>query len=146
MKKITLYSYEELGKSARASAYKDMAYDHNLMIKQGLKDCAKVICKAFDGIKWDGKKFHGKQNPDINLVSALITLDEMHNVELKNIVMFLLLIDLRWNTYGYSIAEWLNDAYKKFFYKYQATPECIAEYCKTCKVWFYVNGARCYDF
>lgn len=146
MKKITLYSYEELGKSAKASAYKDMAYDHNLMIKQELKDCAKVICKAFDGIKWDGEKFHGKQNPDINLVSALITLDEMHNVELKNIIMFLLLIDLRWNTYGYSIAEWLNDAYKKFFYKYQANPECIAEYCKNCKAWFYVNGARCYDF
>lgn len=146
MKTVKLYSYEELGKSAKASAYKDMAYDHNVMIKQELKDCAKVICKAFDGIKWDGKEFHGKQDPDMNLVSALITLDEMHDVELKNIIMFLLLIDLKWNTYGYSIAEWLNDAYKKFFYKYQATPECIAEYCKTCKVWFYVNGARCYDF
>ena len=82
----------------------------------------------------------------MNLVSTLLTLDEMHDVELKNIIMFLLLIDLRWSTYGYSIAEWLSDAYKKFFYKYQATPESIAEYCKTCKVWFYVNGARCYDF
>lgn len=146
MKTIKLYSYEELGKSAKASAYKVMAEDHNLIIKQELADCAKVICKAFDGIKWDGKKFHGKQDVNLNLVSALITLDEMHNVELKNIIMFLLLIDLKWNQYGYSIAEWLNDAYKKFFHKYQATPECIAEYCKDCHVWFYVNGVRCYDF
>ncbi|EEX69991.1 hypothetical protein [Mitsuokella multacida] len=146
MKKITLYSYEELGKSAKASAYRVMAGDHNLIIKQELADCAKIICKAFDGIYWTGARFLGKQNSDINLASALATLDEMNNVELKNIIMSNLLVDLKWNQYGYSVAEWLDNAYVKYFHKYQATPECIAEYCKTCKVWFYVNGARCYDF
>lgn len=29
--------------------------------------------------------------------------------------------------------------------KYQATPGCIAKYCKDCHVWFCVNGTICYD-
>ena len=80
------------------------------------------------------------------MTSAIIMLDDMHNVELKNIIMSELLIDMSWNVYGYPLDEWLNSAYRKFFYKYKATPECIAEYCKTCRVWFYANGALCYDF
>lgn len=80
------------------------------------------------------------------MASAIANLDEMHDRELKDIILTVMLVDMSWNTYGYSLAEWFNSAYKKFFHKYQATPGCIAEYCKTCKVWFYVNGARCYDF
>ena len=146
MKTIKLYSYNELNKSAKASAYKTMAADHNFMIKQELAGCAKTICKAFSGIEWDGTAFYGCQDDNFSMTSAIIMLDDMHNVELKNIIMSELLIDMSWNVYGYPLDEWLNSAYKKFFYKYKATPESIAEYCKTCKVWFYANGARCYDF
>lgn len=146
MKTIKLYSYDELNSSAKASAYKTMAADHNFAIKEELAGCAKVICKAFNGITWDGKAFHGLQDDNFNMASAIANLDEMHDRELKDIILTVMLVDMSWNTYGYSLAEWFNSAYKKFFYKYQATPECIAEYCKTCKVWFYVNGARCYDF
>lgn len=145
MKKITLYSYEELSKSAKASAYRVMASNHNLIIKQELAGCAKVICKAFSGIEWDGTAFYGHQDDNFSMTSAIISLDDMHNVELKNIIMSELLIDMSWNVYGYSLAGWLNSAYKKFFYKYQATPECIAKYCKDCHKWFYVNGAIYYD-
>ena len=146
MKTVKLYSYNELNKSAKASAYKTMAADHNFMIKQEMAECAKVICKAFSGIEWDGTAFYGFQDDNFSMTSAIIMLDDMHNVELKNIIMSELLIDMSWNVYGYPLDEWLNSAYRKFFYKYKATPECIAEYCKTCKVWFYANGARCYDF
>lgn len=146
MKTIKLYSYDELNRTAKASAYKTMAADHNFMIKQELAECAKVICKAFDGITWDGTAFHGQQMDNFNMTSAIATLDEMHDRELKDIIMTVMLIDLSWNIYGYSLAEWLNSAYKKFFYKYKATPECIAEYCKSRHVWFHVNGAGCYDF
>lgn len=145
MKTVKLYSYDELNKSAKASAYKTMAADHNFMIKQELADCAKIICKAFDGITWDGKAFSGRQSDNFSMTSAIIALNDMHNVELKNIIMSELLIDMSWNVYGYSLAEWFNSAYKKFFHKYQATPGCIAEYCKTCHVWFHVNGAIYYD-
>lgn len=146
MKTIKLYSYDELGKSAKASAYRVMAHDHNFIIKQRLQDCAKIICKAFKGIQWDGKEFHGWQDDNLNMVSVLATLDDMHTVELKNTIMYVLLIDPKWNTEGYSVADWLNSAYRRFFHENQATPECIAEYCKDCHVWFYVNGAICYDF
>lgn len=44
MKTIKVYSYDELNKSAKASAYRTMAADHNFMIKQELAECAKVIC------------------------------------------------------------------------------------------------------
>ena len=145
MKTIKLYSYNELNKSAKASAYKTMAADHNFMIKQEMAECAKVICKAFSGIEWDGTAFYGCQDDNFSMTSAIISLDDMHNVELKNIIMSELLIDMSWNIYGYSLAEWFNSAYKKFFYKYKATPESIAEYCKDCHKWFYVNGAICYD-
>lgn len=145
MKTIKVYSYDELNKSAKASAYKTMAADHDFMIKQELAECAKVICKAFDGITWDGKAFHGCQDDNFSMTSAIIALDDMHNVELKNIIMAELLIDMTWNVYGYSIAGWLNSAYKKYLYKYKATPERIARYCKDCHVWFYVNGAIYYD-
>lgn len=144
MKTVKLYSYGELNRSAKASAYRTMAADHNFMIRQELAGCAKTICKAFDGITWDGTAFHGQQM-DNCITTAIISLDDMHNTELKNIIMSELLIDMSWNIYGYSIAGWLNSAYRKFFHKYQATPECIAEYCKSCHVWFYVNGAICYD-
>lgn len=148
MRTVKLYSYDELGKNAKASAYKNMAYDHNFIIKQRLQDCAKVICKAFKGIEWDGKEFHGWQDDNLNMVRVLDTLDDMHTAELKNTIMYALLVDTKWTrtTCGYSVAEWLNSAYRKFFHENQATPECIAEYCKDCKVWFYANGARCYDF
>lgn len=43
MKTIKLYSYDELNRSAKASAYRTMAADHNFMIKQELAECAKVI-------------------------------------------------------------------------------------------------------
>lgn len=145
MKTIKLYSYNELNRSAKASAYKTMAADHNFMIKQEMAECAKVICKAFSGIEWDGTAFYGCQDDNFNMTSAIITLDDMHNVELKNIIMSELLIDMSWNVYGYPLDEWLNSAYRKFFYKYKATPECIAEYCKRCHKWFYVNGAIYYD-
>lgn len=145
MKTIKVYSYDELNKSAKVSAYKTMAADHDSMIKQELAECAKVICKAFDGIIWDGTAFHGLQDDNFNMASAIATLDEMHNVELKNAIMSELLIDMSWNVYGYPLDEWLNSAYKKFFYKYKATPESIARYCKDCHKWFYVNGAICYD-
>lgn len=145
MKTVKLYSYNELNRSAKASAYKTMAADHNFMIRQELAECAKVICKAFSGIEWDGTAFYGCQDNDLSMTSAIITLDDMHNVELKNIIMSELLIDMSWNVYGYPLDEWLNSAYKKFFYKYQATPESIAEYCKSCHVWFHVNGAIYYD-
>ena len=145
MKKITLYSYNELNRSAKASAYKTMAADHNFMIKQEMAECAKVICKAFSGIVWDGTAFYGCQDDNFSMTSAIIALDDMHNVELKNIIMSELLIDMSWNVYGYPLDEWLNSAYKKFFYKYKATPESIAEYCKDCHKWFYVNGAIYYD-
>nr|DAM59685.1 MAG TPA: hypothetical protein [Caudoviricetes sp.] len=36
MKTIKVYSYDELNKSAKASAYKTMAADHDFMIKQEL--------------------------------------------------------------------------------------------------------------
>ena len=146
MKTVKLYSYNELNKSAKASAYKTMSADHNFMIKQEMAECAKVICKAFSGIEWDGTAFYGCQDNGFSMTSAIITLDDMHNIELKNIIMSELLIDMSWHVYGYPIAGWLNRAYRKFFYNYNATPECIAEYCKTCKVCFYANGARCYDF
>lgn len=145
MKTIKLYSYNELNRSAKASAYKTMAADHNFMIKQELAGCAKVICKAFSGIEWDGTVFHGLQDDNFNMASAIATLDEMHNRELKDIILTVMLVDMSWNTYGYSLAKWFNSAYKKFFYKYKATPECIAKYCKDCHKWFYVNGAICYD-
>ena len=145
MKTIKLYSYNELNKSAKASAYKTMAADHNFMIKQEMAECAKVICKAFSGIEWDGTAFYGCQDDNFSMTSAIISLDDMHNVELKNIIMSELLIDMSWNVYGYPLDEWLNSAYRKFFYKYKATPESIAEYCKDCHKWFYVNGAICYD-
>lgn len=145
MKTVKLYSYDELNKSAKASAYKTMAADHNFMIKQEMAECAKVICKAFSGIEWDGTAFYGCQDDNFSMTSAIIMLDDMHNVELKNIIMSELLIDMSWNVYGYPLDEWLNSAYRKFFYKYKATPECIAEYCKDCHVWFHVNGAIYYD-
>ena len=145
MKTVKLYSYNELNKSAKASAYKTMAADHNFMIKQEMAECAKVICKAFSGIVWDGTSFYGRQDDNFSMTSAIIMLDDMHNVELKNIIMSELLIDMSWNVYGYPLDEWLNSAYKKFFHKYKATPESIAEYCKDCHKWFYVNGAICYD-
>lgn len=145
MKTVKLYSYDELNKSAKASAYKTMAADHNFMIKQEMAECAKVICKAFSGIEWDGTAFYGCQDDNFSMTSAIIMLDDMHNVELKNIIMSELLIDMSWNVYGYPLDEWLNSAYKKFFYKYKATPESIAEYCKDYHKWFYVNGAICYD-
>lgn len=145
MKIIKVYSYDELNKSAKASAYKTMAADHDFMIKQELAECAKVICKAFDGITWDGKEFHGWQGDSFNMTSAIISLNDMHNVELKNIIMSELLIDMSWNIYGYPLDEWLNSAYRKYFFKYKATPECIAEYCKDCHKWFYENGAIYYD-
>ena len=145
MKTVKLYSYNELNRSAKASAYKTMAADHNFMIKQELARCAKVICKAFSGIEWDGTAFYGCQDDNFSMTSAIISLDDMHNVELKNIVMSELLIDMSWNVYGYPLDEWLNSAYKKFFYKYKATPESIARYCKDCHKWFYVNGAIYYD-
>ena len=145
MKTVKLYSYNELNRSAKASAYKTMAADHNFMIKQEMAECAKVICKAFSGIEWDGTAFYGCQDDNFSMTSAIISLDDMHNVELKNIIMSELLIDMSWNVYGYPLDEWLNSAYKKFFYKYKATPESIAEYCKDFHKWFYVNGAICYD-
>lgn len=145
MKTVKLYSYNELSKSAKASAYKTMAADHNFMIKQELEGCAKAICKAFSGIKWDDTAFYGYQDDNFSMTSAIISLDDMHNVELKNIIMSELLIDMSWNIYGYSLAEWFNSAYRKYFYKYKATPECIAKYCKDCHVWFHVNGAIYYD-
>ncbi len=37
MKTIKVYSYDELNKSAKASAYRTMAADHNFMIKQELR-------------------------------------------------------------------------------------------------------------
>lgn len=144
MKTVKLYSYNELNRSAKASAYRTMAADHNFMIRQELAGCAKTICKAFNGITWDGKYFHGFQM-DNCIVTSIIALDDMHNVELKNIIMSELLIDMTWHDYGYSIAGWLNSAYRKYFYKYKATPECIAKYCKDCHVWFHVNGAIYYD-
>ena len=145
MKTVKLYSYNELNRSAKASAYKTMAADHNYMIKQEMEQCAKVICKAFSGIEWDGTAFYGCQDDNFNMTSAIIMLDDMHNVELKNIIMSELLIDMSWNVYGYPLDEWLNSSYRKFFHKYKATPECIAKYCKDCHKWFYVNGAICYD-
>lgn len=145
MKTIKVYSYDELNKSAKASAYKAMAADHDFMIKQELAECAKVICKAFDGITWDGKSFYGWQDDNFNMTKAIIVLNDMHNVELKNIIMSELLIDMTWNVYGYPIDGWLNSSYKKYFFKYKATPECIAEYCKDCHKWFYDNGAIYYD-
>ena len=145
MKTIKVYSYDELNKSAKASAYKTMAADHNFMVKQGLAKCAKVICEAFDGIEWDGKEFHGWQSDSFNMTKAIVVLNDMHNVELKNIIMSELLIDMSWDVCGYSIAGWLNSSYKKYFFKYKATPECIAEYCKDCHKWFYDNGAIYYD-
>lgn len=48
MKTIKLYSYDELNRSAKASAYRTMAADHNFMIKQELAECAKVICNSSD--------------------------------------------------------------------------------------------------
>lgn len=145
MKTIKLYSYNELNRSAKASAYKTMAADHNFMIRQEMAECAKVICKAFSGIEWDGTAFYGCQDNGFSMTNAIISLNDMHNVGLKNIIMSELLIDMSWNVYGYPLDEWLNSAYRKYFYKYKATPECIAEYCKRCHVWFHVNGAIYYD-
>lgn len=145
MKTIKVYSYDELNRSAKASAYKTMAADHNFMVKRGLAKCAKVICEAFDGIEWDGKEFHGWQSDRFSMTKAIVTLSDMHNVELKNIIMSELLIDMSWNVCGYSIAGWLNSSYKKYFFKYKATPEGIAEYCKAYHKWFYDNGAIYYD-
>lgn len=74
MKTVKLYSYNELNRSAKASAYKTMAADHNFAIKEELAGCAKVICKAFNGITWDGTAFHGLQDDNFKwLVQSLIS-------------------------------------------------------------------------
>ena len=52
MKTIKVYSYDELNKSAKASAYRTMAADHNFMIKQELAECAKYAVTKKKKTMW----------------------------------------------------------------------------------------------